>query len=77
MIDENFARLRAHRNNIHRYRQLWTTELTDLERQFIEKRLAEEQSALECLATTTSEPGPACAGHRADDIRLSDLELRG
>jgi hypothetical protein len=32
MIDENLARLRAHRNNVHRYRRLLATRLSDLER---------------------------------------------
>ena len=53
MIEESFARLRTHRSNIQRYRQLLETRLTDLERQFIEKRLSEEQSALETLAAST------------------------
>jgi hypothetical protein len=35
MIDEKFAFLRTHRNNINRYRRLLTTELTELEHQFI------------------------------------------
>ncbi|OKO83714.1 hypothetical protein [Bradyrhizobium sp. AS23.2] len=51
MLDEDFARIRAHRNNIHRYRRLLNTRLSDLERQFIERRLAEEQTALEALAS--------------------------
>jgi hypothetical protein len=53
MIEENFARLRTHRNNIKRYRQLLETKLTDLERQFIEKRLSEEQAAIESLSAET------------------------
>jgi hypothetical protein len=53
MVDENFVRLRTHRGNIQRYRQLLETSLTDLEREFIAKRLAEEQSAIEALAATT------------------------
>jgi hypothetical protein len=53
MIDENLARLRTHRNNISRYRRLLKTQLTDCERQFIEKRLSEEQSAMERVAATT------------------------
>ncbi|QOZ73173.1 hypothetical protein WN72_05735 [Bradyrhizobium arachidis] len=53
MIDEDFARIRAHRNNIHRYRRLLKTRLSDLERQFIERRLSEESSALEALTTET------------------------
>jgi hypothetical protein len=53
MIDENLARLRTHRNNISRYRRLLRTQLTDCERQFIEKRLSEERSAMERLAAST------------------------
>ena len=53
MIDEKFALLRAHRNNIHRYRRLLNTELTELERQFIRKRLSEERSAMQKLAAST------------------------
>jgi hypothetical protein len=49
--DQQLARLRAHRNNILRYRNLLQTSLTELEREFVEKRLGEEQSALENLAT--------------------------
>ena len=50
MLDERFARLRTHRNNIARYRGLLKTNLTDLERQFIERRLSEEQSEFELLS---------------------------
>jgi hypothetical protein len=52
MIDAKFALLRTHRNNIHRYRRLLNTELTELERQFIERRLAEERSAMEKLSAS-------------------------
>ncbi|MBR0801288.1 hypothetical protein JQ615_38675 [Bradyrhizobium jicamae] len=44
--DEQLARLRVHRNNIRRYRRLLETDLTDLERRFIEKRLEEERKSL-------------------------------
>jgi hypothetical protein len=50
MLDADLARIRAHRNNIHRYRRLLRTRLSDLERQFIERRLAEEQTVLDALA---------------------------
>jgi hypothetical protein len=53
MIDEKLALLRSHRNNISRYRRLLKTKLTDLERQFIERRLSEERSAMEELAAAT------------------------
>jgi hypothetical protein len=55
MIDENLARLRAHRQNIERYRRLLETSLTVLERDFVERRIAEEESALNGLA---SDPFP-------------------
>ena len=49
MLDERVTRLRAHRDNIARYRGLLKTDLTDHERQFIERRLSEEQSEFELL----------------------------
>ena len=53
MLEERFARLRTHRNNIIRYRRLLKTELTEIERTFIERRLSEERSAFESLAAST------------------------
>ena len=51
MIDENLARLRTYRNNIARYRRLLTTQRADdLEREFIQRRLTEEQTEFEALA---------------------------
>jgi hypothetical protein len=49
MIDENVARLRAHGNNIGRYRRLLKTTLSCLEREFIERRLNEEKVAMDSL----------------------------
>jgi hypothetical protein len=51
--DEKLARLRAHRNNVHRYRRLLSTRLSDLECEFLMKRLSEEQIAIDALSTTT------------------------
>lgn len=53
MLDEDLTRIRAHRNNIHRYRRLLRTRLSELERQFIERHLAEERTALQALAAAT------------------------
>jgi hypothetical protein len=50
MIDESHARLETHRQNIDRYYRLMRTNLTTLERNFIERRIAEEQLALDRLA---------------------------
>ena len=52
MIDETLLRLRAHRANIERYRRLLQTELTVLERGFIEARVAEEETAANRLASS-------------------------
>ena len=53
MIDENLARLRAHRANIDRYRKLLEGSLTDLESTFIQRRIAEEEAAMQRLAGET------------------------
>jgi hypothetical protein len=49
MLDIASARFRTHRNNIARYRRLLETNLTELEREYIQRRLSEEQSNLEAL----------------------------
>jgi hypothetical protein len=53
MFEQNLARIRTHRNNICRYRRLLRTELSDLERDFIDRRMAREQAALEALVAET------------------------
>jgi hypothetical protein len=50
MFEENLALLRIHHKNIQRYHQLLKTSLTDFEREYIGKRLLEEQSAVEMLS---------------------------
>jgi hypothetical protein len=49
MIDDDLVR--AHRNNIQRYRLLLQTTLTEFERQYVERRLSEEQWKLDKLTT--------------------------
>jgi hypothetical protein len=49
MTSYNVERLRAHQNNIRRYRRLLATHLTELERAYIERRLNEEQTSVETL----------------------------
>jgi hypothetical protein len=43
------ARMIALRNNIQRYCRLLATQVTDLERAFIHRRLAEDRLAIEAL----------------------------
>jgi len=54
MLNVDFARIRAHRNNIHRYRRLLETKLSDQERRFVERRLSEERASMEALTAQTS-----------------------
>jgi hypothetical protein len=55
MIDFNTAQVRSHRRNIERYCRLLATELTDLERQYLHKRIAEEHAQLERLKKSEEE----------------------
>ena len=50
LFDHRLEQLRSHRNNIHRYRRLLQTQLSDLERAFIERRMCEEVAAMEGVA---------------------------
>jgi hypothetical protein len=49
VIDFHTTQARGHRQNIERYCRLLATELTELERQYLHKRIAEEYSPLERL----------------------------
>ncbi len=53
MTDMIAARIRAHQANIRRYSRLLATQLTDLERQYIHRRIAEERRELEQLQAET------------------------
>jgi hypothetical protein len=57
MTDFKTAQVRHHRQNIKRYCRLLATELTDLERQYLHKRIAEEHAQLQRLEQ--SQPGQA------------------
>lgn len=49
MLEETLARLRTHHKNVQRYRQLLESGLTDFEREYIGKRLSEEQASIDGL----------------------------
>jgi hypothetical protein len=50
VFEESLALLRTHHKNIQRYRQLLESNLTDFEREYLGKRLLEEQLAIEALS---------------------------
>jgi hypothetical protein len=49
MTDLDSVRIAVHQNNINRYRRLLQTKLTEIERQYVERRLAEERHSLDLL----------------------------
>jgi 5-bromo-4-chloroindolyl phosphate hydrolysis protein len=58
MIDFHAAQIRGHRQNIERYCRLLATELTDLERRYLHKRIAEEHAQLERIKKIGEEQQP-------------------
>ena len=55
MSDEATIRIGVHRQNIRRYKFLLATPLTDLERVFIDRRIAEEEGEVRRLTARRSE----------------------
>ena len=51
MTDEQLMRLKVYGNNVQRYRRLLKGNLTEQEREFVERRLTEEQLAIQRLRT--------------------------
>ena len=49
MTEEQDARIRSHQRNLNRYCRLLATDLTEIERQFIHKRIVEERLKLDLL----------------------------
>jgi hypothetical protein len=66
MIDFRTAKILGHRRNIQRYARLLAGELTELERQYLHKRIAEEHAELERLQE--SQPQQAGALTAAEDM---------
>jgi uncharacterized small protein (DUF1192 family) len=55
MTDFRTAKILSHRRNIQRYARLLATKLTELECQYLHKRIAEEQAELERLQASRQE----------------------
>jgi len=58
------VRLSAHQKNIERYQDLLKTKLSEVERQYVEKRMSEERLAIAMLQFMS----PASAGKRDTDL---------
>ncbi|WP_454649729.1 hypothetical protein [Bradyrhizobium liaoningense] len=61
----SFALSRAHSMNIQRYHRLLKTHLTDVERNYIEWRLSQEQAALAAIDRPHRDGAHADAGRAA------------
>lgn len=61
----SFALSRAHSMNIERYHRLLKTHLTDVERNYIEWRLSQEQAALAAVDRPRQDGAHADAGRAA------------
>ena len=55
-LDLRTAKIVSHQRNIQRYAWLLATNLTDLERQYLHKRIAEEQAELERWTLQSPQP---------------------
>ena len=55
MPDEATIRILVHRQNIHRYKFMLHTQLTDFERAFITRRIAEEEAEVRQLTARRSQ----------------------
>lgn len=54
-MDARFALIRAHDDSIRRYQRLLNTQLTDLEREYIESQISEERSTLQSIREARGE----------------------
>jgi 5-bromo-4-chloroindolyl phosphate hydrolysis protein len=68
MIDFKMAQVRRHQQNIKRYCRLLATELTDLERQYLHKRIAEEHAQLKQLEKAASQANPSQRNEHVEQI---------
>lgn len=74
-MDLNDALIRSHRSNLARYRRLLATHLTELERDYINRRIAEERDALQQLLHGMSDKKsavtrPARKGEHVGEIHV-------
>jgi hypothetical protein len=56
-METRIVQLRTHQKNIVRYENMLKTELTDLERQFVQKRLSEELFTIALLQYMSAPKG--------------------
>lgn len=73
MMNPASPRIRAHLRDIERYRRLLATHLTDIERDYVKRRIGEERAALLALKLGRSERSaspPGVSGNTASYTAL-------
>jgi hypothetical protein len=68
MIDFKTAQVWRHQQNIKRYCRLLATELTDLERQYLHKRIGEEYAQLKQLEKAAPKANPSQGNERVEQM---------
>lgn len=71
MNDDTLLRLRSHRNNVSRYRRLLATHLTEIESDYVNRRLKEEQDAIASLLSSGFSIGRIGSGPPRDQSAAS------
>jgi hypothetical protein len=71
-MNDRMARLRAHKQNIDRYQSLLATNLSELELQFLQKRLSEEQIALAMI----EEMSPMGSSAQPPEVKIREAVSR-
>src|SRR5262249_48775376 len=74
MIDFYATQVRGHRRNIERYCRLLATDLTELERQYLHKRIAEEHAQLERLEKRQGKREDAMVAEAAEELTRGQWE---
>ena len=72
MMKDRIARLRAHKQNIDRYQSLLATNLSELELQFLQKRLSEERIALAMI----EEMSPMGSSEQPPEVKIREAVSR-
>jgi hypothetical protein len=75
VTDEATVRILVHRQNIHRYKFLLETRLTDVERAFIHRRVAEEEAEVRRLSAQRRDAVPKKMPARIDEPAAADDHL--
>jgi hypothetical protein len=77
MLDFQAAKILGHRRNLDRYHWLLSTELTEHERQYIQRRIAEERAELERLELSAEQQDSPASPNAAIEMSAALREATG